>query len=94
MESLRKQWSAKIIQAYVSHLERRSVLDKVLSDCQGVISSIENELKSVQLKSGAHVKYLNQELSLLPHQVIGLNWLIMMNKLKLNAILADEMVKI
>lgn len=83
----------QLVHHYLKHLESMNVVNQILIDCQKISKSIEKELG--QLKNNAvdpsNLIYLSSSQTLLPHQIIGLNWLIIMDKLKLNSILADEM---
>uniref|UniRef100_A0A915EP89 Uncharacterized protein n=1 Tax=Ditylenchus dipsaci TaxID=166011 RepID=A0A915EP89_9BILA len=64
------------LETYLEYLENRGVLDQVLDDCKQHVNQIKDELTKLELH---------------PYQQVGLQWLIMMNKLSLNAILGDEM---
>uniref|UniRef100_A0A915Q019 SWI/SNF-related matrix-associated actin-dependent regulator of chromatin subfamily A containing DEAD/H box 1 homolog n=1 Tax=Setaria digitata TaxID=48799 RepID=A0A915Q019_9BILA len=77
---------------YLDFLENRSVLENILDDCRRHSEEIYSALESIKSKQlQMKPKLLSDECELHPYQQIGLNWLMMMHKLKLNAILADEM---
>ncbi|VDO42079.1 unnamed protein product [Onchocerca flexuosa] len=78
---------------YLDFLENRSILENILDDCRRHSEEIYSALDSIKSKQlQMKPKLLSEECKLHPYQQIGLNWLMMMHKLKLNAILADEMV--
>ncbi|OZC07880.1 hypothetical protein X798_05092 [Onchocerca flexuosa] len=77
---------------YLDFLENRSILENILDDCRRHSEEIYSALDSIKSKQlQMKPKLLSEECKLHPYQQIGLNWLMMMHKLKLNAILADEM---
>ncbi|VDM20281.1 unnamed protein product [Wuchereria bancrofti] len=77
---------------YLDFLENRSILENILDDCRRHSEEIYSALDSIKSKQlQMKPKLLSEECQLHPYQQIGLNWLMMMHKLKLNAILADEM---
>ncbi|CAG9532386.1 unnamed protein product [Cercopithifilaria johnstoni] len=77
---------------YLDFLENRSILENILDDCRRHSEEIYSALESVKSKQlQMKPELLNEECELHQYQQIGLNWLMMMHKLKLNAILADEM---
>uniref|UniRef100_A0A914C232 SWI/SNF-related matrix-associated actin-dependent regulator of chromatin subfamily A containing DEAD/H box 1 homolog n=1 Tax=Acrobeloides nanus TaxID=290746 RepID=A0A914C232_9BILA len=76
---------------YMEFLENRSILDEVLDDCKRYSQTIQDSLQQIDKMVLLQPKTLNPECKLHTYQQVGLNWLIMMDKLNLNAILADEM---
>jgi SNF2 family DNA or RNA helicase len=84
---------ANQLQLYQSYLENRSILDRVLDDCRQRSRQIQSELEKMQSADGGKVTAagLNAECKLHPYQRVGLQWLVMMSRLGLDAILADEM---
>ncbi|KAL3124144.1 hypothetical protein niasHT_004733 [Heterodera trifolii] len=82
----------RLLDNYLEWLENRGILDKVLDDCRKHSKVIEKALDDSE--GSAPVERpagLNPSCSLHPYQQIGLNWLILMSRLGMNAILADEM---
>ncbi|EFO23163.2 SNF2 family domain-containing protein [Loa loa] len=81
-----------VAEQYLDFLENRSILENILDDCRRHSEEIYSALESIKSKQlQMKPKLLSEECELHPYQQIGLNWLVMMHKLKLNAILADEM---
>ncbi|KAM3723134.1 putative regulator of chromatin subfamily A [Dirofilaria immitis] len=77
---------------YLDFLENRSILENILDDCRRHSEEIYSALESTKSKQlQMKPKLLSEQCKLHSYQQIGLNWLMMMHKLKLNAILADEM---
>ncbi|KAL4002659.1 SNF2 N-terminal domain family protein [Acanthocheilonema viteae] len=77
---------------YLDFLENRSILENILDDCRRHSEEIYSALESIKSKQlQMKPDLLSEECQLHQYQQIGLNWLMMMHKLKLNAILADEM---
>merc|ERR1719383_834030 len=58
---------------------------------EGIVEELTNQSASSRLELQDQPKLLNQDLTLTPYQMIGLNWLVLMHKQSLNGILADEM---
>ncbi|VDK73399.1 unnamed protein product [Litomosoides sigmodontis] len=81
-----------VAEQYLDFLENRSILENILDDCRRHSEEIYSALESIKSKQlQMKPELLSEECQLHPYQQIGLNWLMMMHKLKLNAILADEM---
>lgn len=83
-----------MLDQYIDFLDNRSVLDQVLVDCKNQAEQIKSELKNLECEDSLNEQpaLLNPKCVMHPYQKVGLQWLIMMHKLGLNAILADEMV--
>lgn len=81
----------------------RSIVGNLLSKCQQISQKMQDQVTALidssnDSKSNTSVlelktqpECLNKNLSLKPYQLIGLNWLCLMHKEKINGILADEM---
>lgn len=73
----------------VKTLKNRSVVEKLMTDCQKLATDI-NYLVS-RLSEAQQPKCIPKELKLAPYQLVGLNWLILMHNKGINGILADDM---
>jgi len=84
---------ASQLQLYLDYLENRSILDRVLDACRKRAKQIQAELERMQAAESGEVVTagLNPDCKLHPYQRVGLQWLVMMSRLGLDAILADEM---
>uniref|UniRef100_A0A0R3RQJ2 SWI/SNF-related matrix-associated actin-dependent regulator of chromatin subfamily A containing DEAD/H box 1 homolog n=1 Tax=Elaeophora elaphi TaxID=1147741 RepID=A0A0R3RQJ2_9BILA len=81
-----------VAEQYLDFLENRSILENILDDCRRHSEEIYSALESIKSKQlQMKPELLSEDCELHPYQQIGMNWLMMMHKLKLNAILADEM---
>ncbi|KAI3389209.1 hypothetical protein SNEBB_001244 [Seison nebaliae] len=77
-------------------LRARAAVTKCIENCSSIARRITNLVNSLQdgILQGFDIKQpalLNPDLQLKPYQLIGLNWLRLMYKEKINAILADDM---
>uniref|UniRef100_A0A183BST6 Helicase ATP-binding domain-containing protein n=1 Tax=Globodera pallida TaxID=36090 RepID=A0A183BST6_GLOPA len=83
---------ARLLDGYMEWSQNRGILDKVLDDCRQHSKAIEKALDGGEGCSlVVSPPGLNPNCSLHPYQLVGLNWLILMSRLGMNAILADEM---
>jgi len=81
--------STELLNNCVGTLKGRECVEKLMTLCHQISSDL--GMKVSNLKEQSQPKILNSELKLSHYQLIGLNWLVLMFKRKLNAILADEM---
>ncbi|KHN88348.1 SWI/SNF-related matrix-associated actin-dependent regulator of chromatin subfamily A containing DEAD/H box 1 [Toxocara canis] len=83
---------SSIAEQYIDYLENRGMLEAILDDCRHHSEQMQTALEALRLEQmPSHPKLLNKNYELHPYQQVGMNWLLMMHKLNLNAILGDEM---
>ncbi|VDD91189.1 unnamed protein product [Enterobius vermicularis] len=81
-----------VTESYLEYLENRGILERILDDCRTHSKLMQEALEGTDSKQLLiQPKLLTKDCVLHEYQLLGLNWLIMMHKLKLNAILGDEM---
>lgn len=85
-----KYLSTDLLNACQDFLARRNNMAKIMLKCTRIVERLE---KAVALGGGLRQQpsNLNPEYKLADYQLIGLNWLAVMNKEEMNGILADEM---
>ncbi|CAJ1068969.1 SWI/SNF-related matrix-associated actin-dependent regulator of chromatin subfamily A containing [Xyrichtys novacula] len=75
-------------------LKERKVIQGLMSKCESISSKMTKKVTSLMETGSGGVEQpsvLNGELQLKPYQLIGLNWLLLLNEHNLSGILADEM---
>ena len=82
--------STDIIEPLSDFIKTKSVITNIMDKCQDLSNKIKASVKN--LKEQNTPRCLNKKLKLKPYQLVGLNYLVMMFKQKLNSVLADEMV--
>uniref|UniRef100_A0A915BYH2 SWI/SNF-related matrix-associated actin-dependent regulator of chromatin subfamily A containing DEAD/H box 1 homolog n=1 Tax=Parascaris univalens TaxID=6257 RepID=A0A915BYH2_PARUN len=83
---------SSVTEQYVDYLQNRGILEAILDDCKHHSEQMQAALEALRLEQiPSQPKLLNNSCELHPYQQVGLNWLIMMHKLNLNAVLGDEM---
>ncbi|KAK0423007.1 hypothetical protein QR680_007922 [Steinernema hermaphroditum] len=81
-----------LVDSQFEHFENRGVLEKILDDCEENTKQIQDELNRMMTQTlQVQPKTLHTGCTLHPYQQIGLNWMMMMDRLGLSGILADEM---
>ncbi|KFV11511.1 SWI/SNF-related matrix-associated actin-dependent regulator of chromatin subfamily A containing DEAD/H box 1, partial [Tauraco erythrolophus] len=83
-------WNCKIL------LKERDVVLKLMNKCEDISNKLTKQVTRITEDGGCgwnieQPSILNQSLELKPYQKIGLNWLALLHKHRLNGILADEM---
>ncbi|XP_041340166.1 SWI/SNF-related matrix-associated actin-dependent regulator of chromatin subfamily A containing DEAD/H box 1 isoform X3 [Pyrgilauda ruficollis] len=83
-------WNCKIL------LKERDVVLKLMNKCEDISNKLTKQVTSITRGGGCgwnieQPSILNRSLKLKPYQKIGLNWLALLYKHRLNGILADEM---
>ncbi|XP_071411964.1 SWI/SNF-related matrix-associated actin-dependent regulator of chromatin subfamily A containing DEAD/H box 1 isoform X2 [Pithys albifrons albifrons] len=83
-------WNCKIL------LKERDVVLKLMNKCEDISKKLTKQVTRITEDGGCvwnieQPSILNQSLKLKPYQKIGLNWLALLYKHRLNGILADEM---
>ncbi|CAB3403479.1 unnamed protein product [Caenorhabditis bovis] len=78
------------IDAYMEHLEKRGILERILDDCKDHAEAVARDFERFTTKP-IKLSLLKEGCSLHDYQEIGVKWLMMMHKKDLNAILGDEM---
>ncbi|XP_027491674.1 SWI/SNF-related matrix-associated actin-dependent regulator of chromatin subfamily A containing DEAD/H box 1 [Corapipo altera] len=83
-------WNCKIL------LKERDVVLKLMNKCEDISNKLTKQVTRITGDGGCgwnieQPSILNQSLKLKPYQKIGLNWLALLYKHRLNGILADEM---
>lgn len=83
---------SNVPELYVDYLQNLGIVEKIMQDCRRHSENMQSALEDLQ-KEEAQVQpeLLAKSCTLHPYQQVGLNWLIMMHKLNINAILGDEM---
>uniref|UniRef100_A0A336MDF4 SWI/SNF-related matrix-associated actin-dependent regulator of chromatin subfamily A containing DEAD/H box 1 homolog n=1 Tax=Culicoides sonorensis TaxID=179676 RepID=A0A336MDF4_CULSO len=85
-----KHLSTEILNNCQDYLDRRNNLTNIMKKCKKIVKRIGNAVE----KGGTvaqQPRLLSDELKLAEYQLIGLNWLAILNKNDVNGILADEM---
>lgn len=79
-----------ILNSVQEYLNRRNNISKIMKKCTKIVSQLET---AVDLGGGIvkQPTILNPAFKLADYQMIGLNWLTVMDKEEMNGILADEM---
>ncbi len=86
-------------------LEARKTINKLLDNCKQISKEIKRKVDGIMAHdrtedNASNESYyklkpqpavLNKKFTLKSYQIVGLNWLILMNQEGLNSILADEM---
>ncbi|KAJ6648406.1 Enhancer trap locus like 1 (Etl-1) [Pseudolycoriella hygida] len=85
-----KVLSAEILNYCQDFLASRNTMVKVLEKCEKICKKLES---SVAAGGGLHCQpsILNPKYKLADYQLVGLNWMVVMNQEQTNGILADEM---
>ncbi|XP_053921227.1 SWI/SNF-related matrix-associated actin-dependent regulator of chromatin subfamily A containing DEAD/H box 1 isoform X2 [Cuculus canorus] len=83
-------WNCKIL------LKERDVVLKLMNKCEEISNKLTRQVTRITEQGGCgwnidQPVILNRSLELKPYQKIGLNWLALLHKHRLNGILADEM---
>ncbi|XP_063278213.1 SWI/SNF-related matrix-associated actin-dependent regulator of chromatin subfamily A containing DEAD/H box 1 isoform X2 [Prinia subflava] len=83
-------WNCKIL------LKERDVVLKLMNKCEDISNKLTKQVTRITRDGGCRwnieqPSILNRSLKLKPYQKIGLNWLALLYKHRLNGILADEM---
>ncbi|NXH14594.1 SMRCD regulator, partial [Bucco capensis] len=83
-------WNCKML------LKERDVVLKLMNKCEKISNKLTKQVTRITKGGGCgwnieQPSVLNQSLKLKPYQKIGLNWLALLHKHRLNGILADEM---
>lgn len=73
----------------VKTIKSRAVVEKLMTDCQKLAKDIGQLVD--KLPEAPQPKCIPAEMKLSPYQLVGLNWLALMNNRGVNGILADEM---
>lgn len=85
-----KTLSTDLLNSCQEFLHQRNNMDRIMKKCQKLVQQLER----VVSQGGTAVKQptiLNPEFKLADYQLIGLNWLVIINSQGMNGILADEM---
>ncbi|XP_054274758.1 SWI/SNF-related matrix-associated actin-dependent regulator of chromatin subfamily A containing DEAD/H box 1 homolog [Macrosteles quadrilineatus] len=72
-------------------LEARGAVSYLMRKCEKIAQRTENAIAAGSHSITQQPSILNPELKLMPYQMVGLNWLNVMNLQRLSGILADEM---
>ncbi|XP_072351423.1 SWI/SNF-related matrix-associated actin-dependent regulator of chromatin subfamily A containing DEAD/H box 1-like [Scyliorhinus torazame] len=83
-------WNCKIV------IKEREVVLKLMNRCAEISQRLEMQVTEITDDGGSHrtieqPAILSKSLELKPYQLVGLNWLVLLNKHRVNGILADEM---
>ncbi|XP_041032253.1 SWI/SNF-related matrix-associated actin-dependent regulator of chromatin subfamily A containing DEAD/H box 1-like [Carcharodon carcharias] len=83
-------WNCKIV------IQEREVVLKLMNRCAEISQRLEMQVTEITEDGGSHrtieqPAILSKSLELKPYQLVGLNWLVLLNKHRVNGILADEM---
>ncbi|XP_060707494.1 SWI/SNF-related matrix-associated actin-dependent regulator of chromatin subfamily A containing DEAD/H box 1-like isoform X3 [Hemiscyllium ocellatum] len=83
-------WNCKIV------IKEREVVLKLMNRCAEISQRLEEQVTEITEDGGSHQTIeqpviLSESLELKPYQLVGLNWLVLLNKHRVNGILADEM---
>ncbi|XP_059506013.1 SWI/SNF-related matrix-associated actin-dependent regulator of chromatin subfamily A containing DEAD/H box 1-like isoform X2 [Stegostoma tigrinum] len=83
-------WNCKTV------IKEREVVLKLMNRCAEISQRLEKQVTEITGDGGSHQTIeqpviLNKSLELKPYQLVGLNWLVLLNKHRVNGILADEM---
>jgi len=84
-----KNITTDVIERLSDYLKTKNVISNIMDQCQELSNKIKESVKN--LKEHREPKCLNKKLKLKPYQLVGLNYLVLMFKQKMNCILADEM---
>ena len=99
-----KDLTFQLITSCKEVLRIRGVVNKLMKNCNRIASEMETIIADITSKTSLEEgdsergyidkqpSLLNENLSLKPYQLVGLNWLILMHEQRLNGILGDEMV--
>lgn len=85
-----KTLSAEVLNYCQEYLASRNSMVKVMDKCEKIVKKLES---SVAAGGGlfSQPSILNSNFKLADYQLVGLNWLVVMNQEETNGILADEM---
>lgn len=72
-----------------SYIKTKNAVSNIMNKCEELSNKIMQSVKD--LKEHREPKCLNKKLKLKPYQLVGLNFLVLMFKQKVNCILGDEM---
>ncbi|XP_067902102.1 SWI/SNF-related matrix-associated actin-dependent regulator of chromatin subfamily A containing DEAD/H box 1-like [Heterodontus francisci] len=83
-------WNCKIV------IKEREVVLQLMNRCAEISQRLEKQVTEITEAGGSHrtieqPAILSKSLELKPYQLVGLNWLVLLNKHRVNGILADEM---
>ncbi|XP_078064934.1 SWI/SNF-related matrix-associated actin-dependent regulator of chromatin subfamily A containing DEAD/H box 1-like isoform X2 [Mustelus asterias] len=83
-------WNCKMV------IKEREVVLKLMNRCAEISQRLETQVTKITEDGGSHrtieqPAILSKSLELKPYQLVGLNWLVLLNKHRVNGILADEM---
>uniref|UniRef100_UPI00398F8655 SWI/SNF-related matrix-associated actin-dependent regulator of chromatin subfamily A containing DEAD/H box 1-like isoform X2 n=1 Tax=Pristiophorus japonicus TaxID=55135 RepID=UPI00398F8655 len=83
-------WDCKTV------IKEREVVLKLMNRCAEISRRLEKQVTEITEDGGSHrtieqPAILSKSLELKPYQLVGLNWLVLLNKHRVNGILADEM---
>ncbi|XP_053676032.1 SWI/SNF-related matrix-associated actin-dependent regulator of chromatin subfamily A containing DEAD/H box 1 homolog [Anopheles nili] len=73
------------------YLARRNNVAAVMSKCKKIVKKLEEAIESGGSRLVEQPRNIPEALKLAEYQLVGLNWLTIMHRNKMNAILADEM---
>ncbi|XP_067850571.1 SWI/SNF-related matrix-associated actin-dependent regulator of chromatin subfamily A containing DEAD/H box 1-like isoform X2 [Heptranchias perlo] len=83
-------WNCKTV------IKEREVVLTLMNRCAEISQRLEMQVTEITEDGGSHrtieqPDILSKSLELKPYQLVGLNWLVLLNKHRVNGILADEM---
>ena len=81
--------STDTIECFSGYIKTRNVVSNIMDKCQTLSDKIKASVRN--LKEHREPRCLNKKLKLMPYQLVGLNYLVMMFNQRTNCILADEM---
>lgn len=82
--------SVDMLNACQEYLNQRNNMDRIMKKCKKLVKKLEDAVaKGDQVVTQPAI--LNNDMKLADYQLIGLNWLAIINSQGMNGILADEM---
>lgn len=94
-----KHLTVDIVVSCSNLLKQRAILNRLLDQCRSISSSLTYAIQKLHCNADmidgisliTKPKIIPSHLQLKPYQIVGLNWMVLLHRNKVNGVLADEM---